>query len=36
LREENFYNFYNEYTFDKGFGIRKDRVRYTIVTKEVI
>jgi zinc finger SWIM domain-containing protein 3 len=36
LREEDLYDFYNDYAFDKGFSVRKDRVRYKTGTKEVI
>jgi zinc finger SWIM domain-containing protein 3 len=36
LTEEDCYDFYNEYALSKGFGIRKDRVRYKTGTKEVI
>jgi zinc finger SWIM domain-containing protein 3 len=36
LREEDFYDFYNDYAFNKGFSVSKDRVRYKTGTKEVI
>ncbi|CAO1939155.1 unnamed protein product, partial [Urochloa humidicola] len=36
LREEDFYDFYNQYALEKGFGIRKDDVTYKRGTKEVI
>jgi zinc finger SWIM domain-containing protein 3 len=36
LRDEDFYDFYNDYAFNKGFGVSKDRVRYKTDTKEVI
>jgi zinc finger SWIM domain-containing protein 3 len=36
LRDEDFYDFYNDYAFNKGFGVSKDRVRYKTGTKEVI
>uniref|UniRef100_K3YLN5 SWIM-type domain-containing protein n=1 Tax=Setaria italica TaxID=4555 RepID=K3YLN5_SETIT len=35
-REEDFYEFYNDYAYHKGFSIRKGRVRYKTGTKEVI
>nr|TKW16441.1 hypothetical protein SEVIR_5G300000v2 [Setaria viridis] len=35
-REEDFYEFYNDYAYHKGFNIRKGRVRYKTGTKEVI
>jgi zinc finger SWIM domain-containing protein 3 len=36
LTEEDFYDFYNDYAFNKGFSVSKDRVRYKTDTKEVI
>ncbi|CAN6242184.1 unnamed protein product [Urochloa humidicola] len=36
FREEDFYDFYNQYALDKGFSIRKDDARYKRGTKEVI
>uniref|UniRef100_K3ZNJ8 SWIM-type domain-containing protein n=1 Tax=Setaria italica TaxID=4555 RepID=K3ZNJ8_SETIT len=36
MREEDFYEFYNDYAYHKGFSIRKGRVRYKTGTKEVI
>ena len=33
--EEEFFEFYNGYAFEKGFSVRKDRVRYKPSTKEV-
>ncbi|XP_012700767.1 protein FAR1-RELATED SEQUENCE 5 [Setaria italica] len=35
-REEDFYEFYNDYAYHKGFSIRKGRVRYKTGTQEVI
>ncbi|RCV30725.1 hypothetical protein SETIT_6G118200v2 [Setaria italica] len=36
MREKDFYEFYNDYAYHKGFNISKDRVRYKTGTKEVI